>query len=211
MTAYLPLTTIVNFKLIINYQREINMVDSINTAIRLMCKAHKHGRLGMASDLGMTIDQFHNHLYQKCGSRFFTLAELERMEDLSGSCYLAEYQANRKGKWLVDVPTAESLDNVELYSIEMKAAAASGELANAKMAAAADGVIDSSERKTLSELFSKKLRHQIHGFLGFMALYGVGVSDQAIDVFVSTGRKGDARECAAPGALACRISGETNA
>ena len=91
------------------------MVDSINTAIRLMCKAHKHGRLGMASDLGMTIDQFHNHLYQKCGSRFFTLAELERMEDLSGSCYLAEYQANRKGKWLVDVPTAESLDNVELY------------------------------------------------------------------------------------------------
>lgn len=149
------------------------MVDSINTAIRLMCKAHKHGRLGMASDLGMTIDQFHNHLYQKCGSRFFTLAELERMEDLSGSCYLAEYQANRKGKWLVDVPTAESLDNVELYSIEMKAAAASGELANAKMAAAADGVIDSSERKTLSELFSKKLRHQIHGFLGFMALYGV--------------------------------------
>ena len=211
MTAYLPLTTIVNFKLIINYQREINMVDSINTAIRLMCRAHKHGRLGMASDLGMTIDQFHNHLYQKCGSRFFTLAELERMEDLSGSCYLAEYQANRKGKWLVDVPTAESLDNVELYSIEMKAAAASGELANAKMAAAADGVIDSSERKTLSELFSKKLRHQIHGFLGFMALYGVGVSDQAIDVFVSTGRKGDARECAAPGALACRISGETNA
>lgn len=109
------------------------------------------------------------------------------------------------------VPTAESLDNVELYSIEMKAAAASGELANAKMAAAADGVIDSSERKTLSELFSKKLRHQIHGFLGFMALYGVGVSDQAIDVFVSTGRKGDARECAAPGALACSISGETNA
>ena len=27
------------------------MVDSINTAIRLMCKAHKHGRLGMASDI----------------------------------------------------------------------------------------------------------------------------------------------------------------
>lgn len=149
------------------------MVDSINTAIRLMCKAHKHGRLGMASDLGMTIDQFHNHLYQKCGSRFFTLAELERMEDLSGSCYLAEYQANRKGKWLVDVPTAESLDNVELYSIEMKAAAASGELANAKMAAAADGVIDSSERKTLSELFSKKLRHQIHGFWDLWRFMGL--------------------------------------
>ncbi|UPQ73487.1 YmfL family putative regulatory protein [Kluyvera ascorbata] len=168
------------------------MVDSINTAIRMMCKAHKHGRLGMASDLGMTIDQFHNHLYQKCGSRFFAVAELEQMQFLSNSSYLAEYFAGRCGKWLVDVPTAESLDNVELYSIEMQATVAAGELAIAQVAAAADGVIDSSERKTLSDLFSKKLRHQIHGFLGFMALYGVGVSDQAVDVFVSTGRKGDA-------------------
>lgn len=114
------------------------------------------------------------------------------MQSLSNSSYLAEYFAGRCGKWLVDVPTAESLDNVELYSIEMKAAAAAGELANAKMAAAADGVIDVAERKTLSDLFSKKLRHQIHGFLGFMALYGVAASDQAVDVFVSTGRKGDA-------------------
>lgn len=73
------------------------MVDSINTAIRLMCKAHKHGRLGMASDLGMTIDQFHNHLYQKCGSRFFTLAELERMEDLSGSVTWPSTRRTEKG------------------------------------------------------------------------------------------------------------------
>jgi hypothetical protein len=74
----------------------------------------------------------------------------------------------------------------------MKVTAAAGELASAKMAAAADGVIDRKERKTLSDLFNNKLRHQIHGFLGFMALYGVGVSDQAVDVFISTGRKGDA-------------------
>lgn len=184
------------------------MVDSIKTAIRLMCKAHKHGRLGMADDLGMTIDQFHNHLYQKCGSRFFTLEELERMEDLSGTTYLAEYQANRKGKLLVDIPVPGSVDKVDLFDIEMQATIAAGELATAKMAAAADGVIDQSERKTLSDLFSKKIRHQIHGFMGFMALYGVGISDQAIDLFVTTGRKSDASECAAPGVVACRYQVE---
>jgi len=187
------------------------MVDSINTAISLMCKAHKHGRLGMASNLGMTIDQFHNHLYQKCGSRFFTLAELEQMQTFSNSAYLAEYFAGRCGKLLVDVPKANGIDNVDLFDIEMQATVAAGELATAKMAAVADGVIDTSESKTLSKLFTNKLRHQIHGFLGFMALYGVGVSDQAVEVFVSAGRKSDARECAAPGVLACRISGETNA
>ncbi|MGQ7071961.1 YmfL family putative regulatory protein, partial [Escherichia sp. SP-MK2] len=168
------------------------MVDSINTAIRLMCKAHKNGRVGMAADLGMTIDQFHNHMYQKCSSRFFTVAELEQMQTLSGTSYLAEYFAARCGKLLVDVPAPHSIDNVDLYEIDMKVTAAAGELASAKMAAVADGVIDKKERQTLSDLFNKKLRHQIHGFLGFMALYGAGISDQAVDVFVSTGRKGDA-------------------
>ncbi|HAH9343269.1 TPA: hypothetical protein HIQ17_002841 [Escherichia coli] len=168
------------------------MVDSINTAIRLMCKAHKNGRVGMAADLGMTIDQFHNHMYQKCSSRFFTVAELEQMQTLSGTSYLAEYFAARCGKLLVDVPAPDSIDNVDLYEIDMKVTAAAGELASAKMAAVADGVIDKKERQTLSDLFNKKLRHQIHGFLGFMALYGAGISDQAVDVFVSTGRKSDA-------------------
>lgn len=168
------------------------MVDSINTAIRLMCKAHKHGRVGLAADLGMTIDQFHNHLYQKCGSRFFTLIELEQMQSISGTSYLAEYFSKRCGKMLVDIPVPESIDNVDLYEIDMKATVAAGELASAKVAAIADGVIDMKERQTLSDLFNKKLRHQIHGFLGFMALYGAGISDQAVDVFVSTGRKGDA-------------------
>ncbi|WNN49852.1 YmfL family putative regulatory protein [Siccibacter colletis] len=168
------------------------MVDNIKTAIREMCKAHKYGRLGMADDMGMSLDQFHNHLYQKCGSRFFTVQELERMEDLSGTSYLAEYFAARSGKLLVDMPVPGGVDKVELYDIEMQVAATAGDLATAKLKAAADGVIDNSERKALSDLFSKKLRHQIHGFMGFLALYGAGVSDQAVDFFVATNRKGDA-------------------
>lgn len=165
------------------------MVDSIKAAISAMCKAHPGGRLGMAADLGMSIDTFHNHMYQKCGSRFFTLAELERMEDLSGISMLAEYAAARVGKLLVDVPRPESIDNVDLYSLDMQANAAKGLLAQAQIEAAGDGVIDRHERKKLSELFRKTIRHQFHGFMGFMALYGV--SDQAVDLFV-TSRKGDA-------------------
>ncbi|QXC99349.1 YmfL family putative regulatory protein [Klebsiella sp. PL-2018] len=168
------------------------MVDSINTAVSLMCKAHKRGRQGMAGDLGMTFDVFNNHLYQRCGSRFFTHAELERMEDLSGTSYFTEYQANRKGKLLVDIPKPGSIDKVDLYDIEMKALVAAGQLASAKIAAEADGVIDHREHKTLSNLFNKTLRHQIHGFLGFLALYGVGVADHAVDMFVMAGREVDA-------------------
>ncbi|WBM69157.1 hypothetical protein OH773_13280 [Buttiauxella sp. WJP83] len=181
------------------------MVDNIKSAISAMCKAYPSGRLGIAAALDMSIDQFHNHLYQKVGSRFFTISELEMMEDLSGTSLLAEYFAARRGKWLVDIPKPESLDNVDLFQHEMQSNAEKGKLDQAKFAALEDGVIDSREKKTLSQMFHSSLRHQIHGFMGFMALYGV--SDGAVDMFVAS-RKDDARECAAPGAVACRFSGE---
>ena len=161
------------------------MVDSINTAIRLMCKAHKHGRVGLAAELGMTIDQFHNHLYQKCGSRFFTVVELEHIQSISGTSYLAEYFANRKGLTLVDVSIVEKVDKVDLYDIELRNKATAGKLAIAKQEAVADRVIDQKELKTLSGLFQQKMRGQIHGFLGFLALYGVGVTEHSVDMFMS--------------------------
>ncbi|MDE1188229.1 MAG: YmfL family putative regulatory protein [Pantoea sp.] len=167
------------------------MVDTLKTAIRLMCKAHPAGRLGMAYDLGMTIDQFHNHLYRKCQSRFFTVDELMKMEDLSGTNYLAEHFASRRRLTLVDIPSMQNVDKVDLFDIELKTDAADGELASAKLAAVSDGVIDSHEHKNLSELFHKKIRHQIHGFMGFLALYGVGVSDHSVDMFVASNRKAD--------------------
>lgn len=167
------------------------MVDTINQAVRQMCKAHKQGRLGMAADLGMSIDQFHNHLYKKCGSRFFTLDELMKMEVLTGTHFVAEFMAVRHGMLLVDIKAAGEMDKVDLFDTQMKAKAAEGELATAQLAAMADGVIDHHESKTLSALFRKKLTHQVHGFFGLIALFSAGTADHAVDMFLSTGRKAD--------------------
>lgn len=181
------------------------MVENINSAITAMCKAYPTGRLGIAKALGMSIDQFHNHMYQKVGSRFFSVSELELMEDLSGTSLLADYFATRRGMLLVEIPKPESIDNVDLFQLEMEANAKRGKLDQAKFAALADGVIDKREKKNLSQLFNSAMRHQIHGFMGLMALYGA--ADGSVDLFVAS-RKDDARECAAPGAVACRFSGE---
>ncbi|MCE0490966.1 hypothetical protein LU196_13045 [Pantoea sp. Mb-10] len=164
------------------------MVDTINSAISQMCKGHQYGRLGMAADLGMSIDQFHNHLYRKCGSRFFTLEELQQMEDLSGTYCLAEYFAKRRGLTLVDIASVETLDKVDLFDLEMRSDAAAGQLAIAKQEAAADGVIDKTEMKKLTGLFHQKMRHQMHGFLGFLALYGASVSEHNVDIFMANRR-----------------------
>ena len=162
------------------------MVDTINQAVRQMCKAHKHGRLGMAADLGMSIDQFHNHLYKKCGSRFFTLDELMKMEVLTGTHCVAEFMAVRHGMRLVDIKAAGEMDKVDLFDTQLKAKAA-----EAQLAAMADGVIDHHESKTLSALFRKKISHQVHGFFGLIALFSAGTADHAVDMFVSSGRKAD--------------------
>lgn len=162
------------------------MVATLNEAVSQMCKSLPQGRNGMAAALGMTIDQFNNRLHRKCNSLFFTVDDLMRMEEISGTSFLAEFFANRHGLTLVDVSAVNDVDKVELFDIEMRANAAAGELAIAKQMAAEDGVIDQKELKTLSRLFQTKVRHQIQGFLGFLALYGVGVSDHSVDLFMAS-------------------------
>jgi len=175
------------------------MVDTINEAIREMCKAHPSGKPGMAAALGMSVDVFNNHAYRKCGSRFFTLDELELMQELSGTAFFAEYSASRVKRLLVDIPSLDDLDNVCLYQNEMKIAVAQGEFSIAKIQAIADGVVDRHESRDITNKFKSYLRYSMQGFFGFMALNGV--VDHAVDTFVCQ-RKSDARECAAPGVVA---------
>ncbi|ATI62817.1 YmfL family putative regulatory protein [Edwardsiella tarda] len=180
------------------------MVD-IKTTIKEMCKAYPGGQKAMAIQLGMTYDAFRNHLDQKCASRFFTLAEIEQMEDLSGTSLLAEYHAARRGKLLVDIPVLEQIDNVELYEHSMREIAADGELAKAKIEAIADGVICSDEKRELTALFWKKMRHHVYGFFAFMALNGAAIADDS-GVWVTH------RECRPGASVAYKaLCGDSNA
>ena len=61
------------------------MVATLNEAVSQMCKSLPQGRNGMAAALGMTIDQFNNRLHRKCNSLFFTVDDLMRMEEISGT------------------------------------------------------------------------------------------------------------------------------
>ncbi|HDM7598212.1 TPA: hypothetical protein PZ808_003154, partial [Staphylococcus aureus] len=53
------------------------------------------GKEAVAAVLGMSIDIFNNHLYEKKGSRFFSVDELVEMAELTNTPYVAEYFANR--------------------------------------------------------------------------------------------------------------------
>ena len=155
------------------------MVD-IKTTIKAMCSAVGGQRMmaaRMYASHEKSHEKFRNHFDQKCGSRFFTLEEIERMEDISGTSFFAEYAADRVGKLLVDIPVPDELDNVELHRLNIQADAARGELAAAQIEISDDVVLNARESGRLWGLLRKSLRYQIHGLAAFVALHGGVVFD----------------------------------
>lgn len=130
--------------------------QSLKEVVKAMCKASGGGREAMAGALGMSLTQFNNNLYEKNGCRFFEVAELEAMEDISGTSLLADYFAHRRGALLVEVPKLEELDRVDLFTKAMRTAAARGQVDQIIEKALEDGVIEKHEA---DEIFEHHRRH----------------------------------------------------
>ncbi|QEU50534.1 hypothetical protein EJP81_23070 (plasmid) [Rahnella aquatilis] len=133
------------------------MVD-LKSVVKAMCKAYPGGRSAMAGALGMTETQFNNNLYEKNGCRFFEIAELEAMEDISSTNHLADYFAQRRGGFFVEIPNRDELDHVDLFIKGVKVAAKSGKVdQQINTSIADDGVIDPNEKAEIMALHFKHL------------------------------------------------------
>lgn len=119
--------------------------QTLKEVVKAMCKAYPGGREAMAGALGMSITTFTNNLYEKNGCRFFEVSELEAMEDISNTSFLANYFAERRGSLLVDIPKMDELDRVDLFSRAMRTSAARGQVDQIIESALEDGVIEQEE------------------------------------------------------------------
>lgn len=146
--------------------------QSLKEVVKAMCKAYPGGREAMAGALGMTVTQFNNNLYEKNGCRFFEVAELEAMEDISGTSALADYFAKRRGALLVDVPKLEDLDQVELFNKTIKAAAMRGHVDQVINLALEDGVIDEAEAADIRHYHRKHLAAREEEVKSILAVFG---------------------------------------
>lgn len=145
---------------------------SLKDVVRAMCKAIHGGREGMAGALGMTLTQFNNNLYEKNGCRFFEVAELEAMEDISGTSHLAEYFAKRRGALLVDIPHFQDLDRVDLFTRTMRTAAARGHVDQIIEAALEDGVIEQHEADEIHEYHRRHMAAREEEIAAIITLFG---------------------------------------
>lgn len=110
------------------------------------------GKEAAAAVLGMSVDSFNNHLYEKKGSRFFSVDELVEMADLMNTTYVAEYFAHRVGHLVVEVPNLAEFDSVDMFDCHLQLNAVKGMLDKTIEEAKADGVFDTEERKAIGQL-----------------------------------------------------------
>ncbi|WP_309136741.1 YmfL family putative regulatory protein [Pseudomonas prosekii] len=88
--------------------------------------AYPGGRKCAAARIGLSLKKFDNHAYENNNSRPLTDVQLYQLEQESGTQYLPNYVASMYGGLFVPVADPESLDNVEMYSLSVQAAAQRG-------------------------------------------------------------------------------------
>ncbi len=159
------------------------------------CKQYEGTNREIAEFMGLKYGEFNNRLHMKNGTRFFDMDQLAFMQHVVGHPFLADYFAAQFGMLVVDNPNPELVDNVDLFTLQMRADAARGLAAQGKLDAEEDGVVEYHELKSVTQSVMKSIRYTMQGVLTWAALHGM----QADAADLMANRKVDAQEIAAPG------------
>lgn len=148
-------------------------------------------------DVTPAIDKLHNRL-RTDGDQVFPLSWALLLQSASGTHYVTDAIARHSGGVFVPLVEIDDIDNGDINQRLMESIEWMGRHSQYLRKATADGVIDSTEREQIEEnSYQVMAKWQEHLTL----LYRVFCEPE----------KGDARECAAPGAVASIFRGETNA
>lgn len=114
------------------------------------------GRECAAARLGLPLKKLDNHVYENAGSQPLTDDQLHRLETESGTTHLPDYICALYGGVFVPMPTAEALDNVDLYRRALETDIREGRVDQIIAQALNDGRIEEAE---LAEIIAA---HRLH-------------------------------------------------
>lgn len=131
----------------------VNQFESLQEAILKSEKGFSGGRAELARKLGLSYDQYRNRL-ESGGTRGackpFDAQQLEDIQFITGTAYIAQYFANKANQMVIPMPLAD-VDSEALSEVLIGEAAAIGNLNMAIAAAIEDGVIDEEESKLINQ------------------------------------------------------------
>ncbi|RCS70151.1 YmfL family putative regulatory protein [Vibrio casei] len=124
--------------------------ESLKEAILKSEKSFSGGRAEIARQMGLSYDAYRNRLREDREDQQFSASQLEDIQFITGTAYVAQYFANKAGQMTVAIPSSD-VDGEELSEIQIGEAAAIGGLSVIIAQALADGQIDNNEAKLIDE------------------------------------------------------------
>lgn len=118
--------------------------------------AYPGGRECAAAMLGLPLKKLDNHVYQSTGCQPLTDEQILTLEQQAGTTHLPDYICNLYGGVFVPTPTAEQLDNVELYALTVQTGAKRGKVDQLIAKALEDGELTEAE---LAEIVAAHRQH----------------------------------------------------
>jgi hypothetical protein len=128
---------------------KLTTLKSRGDVVSEIIEAYPGGRAGAAALFGWATKKFDNHAYESANSRPLTEDQIFRLEQVTNTTYLAQYVARLYGGIFVPVTDPEHLDNVELYTQSVQAAALRGTVDQIIAKALDDGVITRDEAESI--------------------------------------------------------------
>ena len=128
----------------------VEQFESLKEAILKSEKQFSGGRAEIARLMGLTYDSYRNRLREDREDQQFSASQLEDIQFITGTSFIAQYFANKAGQMIIPLPIAD-IDSEELSEIQMIEAAAIGSLSVTIAKAVEDGVIDEQEAKLINQ------------------------------------------------------------
>lgn len=128
----------------------VEQFESLKEAILKSEKSFSGGRAEIARLMGLSYDAYRNRLREDREDQQFTASQLEDIQFITGTAYIAQYFANKAGQMTVAIPSSD-VDAEELSEIQIGESAALGGLNVIIAQALEDGRIDDNESKLINE------------------------------------------------------------
>ncbi|WP_252189420.1 YmfL family putative regulatory protein [Pseudomonas sp. SK2] len=131
------------------------ILDSRRKVAMAIVGAFPGGRECAATFLGLDLKRFDNQLYESNGHRPLSDEQLQQLEQVNGTHYLADYIAGLYNGLFTALPDASELDNVELYHLALAADVKEGQLNQT----ISDAIVDGIDNQELAQILQVHRQH----------------------------------------------------
>lgn len=147
------------------------ILDSRRKVVSAIIAAYPGGRDCAAARLGLELKKFDNHAYENAGHRPLTDEQIHVLEEETGTHFLPDYIAAQYGGVFVPLPTAEELDNTELYHRSVVTATRRGLVDLIIAKSLENGVIDADEAQAILDAHRCHVSARHAEIAALLALY----------------------------------------